>query len=296
MVGRSLGRAISARGAPVAAFASRRIEAAQQAAAEAHAPLATTESAEAARHADIVVLAVPDGAIAQVCEDVARGGGFGQGKVALHLSGALPSDILAAARAAGAAALAFHPMQTFARPDPALFAGITIAVEGDPQAVEFGFALAEFLGGTAVHIRPEDKPLYHAALCLACNYFVTLSDAAARLLQQVGFRSSPPTSAEPPATAPLLSAPSAIAALLPLLRGAVENLARVGLPDALTGPISRGDLDTLRAHLAALAARCPALLPLYRALGIETLAVALRKGTLDPASADLIRALLQEPR
>lgn len=275
MVGRSLGSALAARGATVAAVASRRIDAARRAAAEAGAAQATADVAEAARRGDVVVLAVPDGAITEVCEKAAAGGGFAPGDVAIHLSGACSSDALAAARDAGASALAFHPIQTFARPDATLFEGITCALEGDDDAAALGEALAAFLGATPVRIRAEDKALYHAALCIACNYSVALADAATQLLQQAGFGHG------------------ALGALLPLLRGTVENLARVGLPHALTGPIARGDLDTLGAHLAALEATAPALLPLYRMLGRQTIAVALRKGAIQASEAETMGRLLE---
>jgi predicted short-subunit dehydrogenase-like oxidoreductase (DUF2520 family) len=277
MVGRSLAAGLAARGLTVAAVGSRRLESARAGAAAGRCAVATTDVAAAARAGDVVALSVPDDAVAEVCEQVAAGEGFGPGDVALHLSGALGSDALAAARACGARVLAFHPIQTFARADGALFEGVTCALEGNADAVELGAALAEALGGRAVVLAPEDKALYHAALCVACNYLVTLADAGAGLLAEAGLGEG------------------ALAALLPLLRGAVDNLGRVGLPAALTGPISRGDLATLRAHLDALGARAPALLPLYRAAGLQAIGLALRKGTVDAAQGEAMRRLLSGP-
>ena len=276
MVGRSLAAALHGRGARVAAIASRRLEAAQAAAQLTGGTRATTDPAEAAREADAVVLAVPDDAIATVCERVAAGGGFAAGDVAIHCSGVLDADVLDAARACGAHALACHPIQTFARVDAALFEGIVCSLEGDAEAVGFGRELAELLGARAVVVRAEDKALYHAALCIACNYFVTLADAGAGLLAGVGFGDA------------------ALAALLPLLRGTVGNLERVGLPRALTGPIGRGDVATVERHLAELAARAPALLPLYRVVGLRTIDVALRKGALAEPAARALRAALAD--
>jgi predicted short-subunit dehydrogenase-like oxidoreductase (DUF2520 family) len=103
---------------------------------------------------------------------------------------------------------------------------------------------------------------------------VTLADAGCGLLEQTGLGEG------------------ALAALLPLLRGTVANLARVGLPGALTGPISRGDVATLRAHLDALRERAPDLLPLYCTAGLQTIALARRKGTLAEAQARAMRELL----
>ena len=275
MVGRSLALALTARGCVLAAVASRRPESARAAAEAVGCGVWTTDAGAAARRGDVVVLSVPDDAIAPVCEAVALGGGFGPGDVAMHLSGACPSALLAAARDAGASALALHPVQTFARADGSLFDGITCALEGDPEAVARGAELARRLGGPPVCSGGGAKPLYHAALCIACNYLVTLADVGARLLAEVGFGEG------------------ALPALRPLLEGAVSNLARTGLPDALTGPIARADLATLRSHLAALQARAPGLVPLYRTVGLETAGLALRKGTIDQAQARAVRELLR---
>ncbi|MBM4035603.1 MAG: DUF2520 domain-containing protein [Planctomycetes bacterium] len=273
--GRALAAALGARGARVAAVASRRIESAREAAALAGCAFATADAAAACRRADVAALSVPDDAVEAVCAEVAAQGGFRRGSLVLHLSGALGSRALAAAAACGASALAFHPVQSFARPDPRLFEGIACVLEGAPDAVALGTELARWLGARPVEIRAADKPLYHAALCIACNYMVTLADAAAGLLAEAGV------------------AEDALAVLLPLLQGTLDNLRGVGLPDALTGPISRGDVATLRAHLEAVEGRAPALLPLYRTLGLHTVALALRKGTLTEGQADAIRRLLE---
>ena len=276
MLGRTLAAALRRHGLTVAAVASRRLGSARDAAALAGCAVATTEPAEAARRADVVVLSVPDDAIAPVCAQAAAGGGFAPGGVAVHLSGALGSEALDPARRCGAAALAFHPAQTFARVDPALLEGIVCTLEGDAKALALGRELAERLGATPVAIRAEDKALYHAALCLASNSAVTLADAGVSLLDAAGL------------------ADAALPTLLPLLRAIVENLDRVGTAKALTGPISRADMTTLRTHLAVLDARMPDLLPLYRTLGLRTIDVAVRKGTVTADQARAMRDLLAD--
>ncbi|NQT87704.1 DUF2520 domain-containing protein [bacterium] len=274
MAGRSLAHALASGGVRVAAVASRRPESARACADAVGCRLATTDVAEAARAGDVVVLSVPDDAIGAVCERVASGGGFAPGDVAVHLSGALGSDALEPARAAGAAALAFHPVQSFAHPDGGLFRGIVCTLEGDAAGVAVGQAVACAVGARAVVIPREGKMLYHAALCMASNYTVALADGAVELLRAAGLGER------------------ALDALLPLLGGTVDNLARVGLPGALTGPISRGDAATVRAHLDALAEASPGLVALYQTVGLRAVAVALRKGGIDGAQADAMRELL----
>lgn len=277
VVGRSLAFALAEGGLRVAAVGSRRVEAARAVADGVRAPVATSDLAAAARHADVVVLSVPDDVVAAVCRAIAEGGGFEAGDIVVHLSGALGADELAAARGCGAHALAFHPAQTFARPDSALFRGIVCVLEGDCEAVGFGSRLAVRLGAVPAVVRPEAKALYHAALCIACNYFVALADAASGLLAEAGLSEAP------------------LDVLMPLVRGTADNLERVGLPDALTGPISRGDVATVQKHLDALAVRAPALLPLYRSLGLRTVRLARRKGTVDAAQAHALAGLLAGP-
>ncbi|HRR82847.1 MAG TPA: DUF2520 domain-containing protein [Planctomycetota bacterium] len=274
-VGRSLAAALRARGAQVAAVASRTMASARAGAALAGSPLASTDLAVAARLADAVALCVPDDVVAAVCQSLAQAGAFEQGDVAFHFSGALPSQILAPAQACGASVLSFHPVQTFAHPHADAFRGAYCVLEGDEAGVAFGRELAALLGATPVAIGAADKPLYHAALCLACNYLVTLADLGTGLLRAAGLGDH------------------ALSALLPLLRGAVENLARLSPAEALTGPISRGDVATLHSHLRALAGAAPALLPLYRSLGLHTLALAVRKGTLAEDRARAVRELLE---
>jgi len=133
VVRQSLAAALHGRGATVASVASRRIDSARDAARLAGGARATTDPAEAAREADVVVLSVPDDAIADVCGETAAGGGFAAGDVAIHCSGALGAEALGAARACGAHALAFHPIQSFARVDATLLEGIVCSLEGGAE-------------------------------------------------------------------------------------------------------------------------------------------------------------------
>jgi len=274
-VGCSLAAALRARGLTVAAVASRSAESARRGAELAGAPLATTDPPEAARMGDVVVLSVPDDAVAQVCEAVAAGGGFADGDVAIHLSGALGSDVLAPARGRGAAALSFHPAQTFARVDPALFEGIVVALEGDEAALAVGRALARRLGATPVVLRADQKVIYHAALCMGCNYVVALADVAHRLLLEAGLGDH------------------ALGTYLPLLRATVRNIGAVGPARALTGPVSRGDVATVERHLRALEGQAPDLVGLYRVLGLRAVETALAKGSISREQADALRRLLK---
>jgi len=232
--------------------------------------------------AGVLLLAVRDDALAGCVADLARAGAapFAAGAVALHLSGALSSEVLAPLGAAGRglAIGSMHPLVAFG-PDPAAAArrlsGATFALEGDLAAVAAADAIVRRLGGVPVTLAPELKPLYHAGAVVASNYLVTLLAVAARLVVAAGMPED-----------------GALAALLPLVRVTLENVAAAGPAAALTGPIARGDAATVRRHLMALRHDDAAL---YKALGEETLRLA-REAGLGRDAAERIAALLRPAR
>lgn len=221
----------------------------------------------------IVILAVPDHALPEVAHDLAAAGRAPAGCVALHLAGALSTDVLGPLHHAGFAIGSMHPFQTIADPWSGgdRLVGSAFALGGEPAAIAAARRLVSSLGGRALVVPPTLRPLYHAAAVFASNYVVTLAAVAARLLAEAGVPEA-----------------DAAAAALPLVRGAVDNLEHLGFAAALTGPIVRGDVDTIRLHLARLSPHDRAL---YSALGRETLRLA-RLAGLDPARAAELESLL----
>jgi predicted short-subunit dehydrogenase-like oxidoreductase (DUF2520 family) len=219
-------------------------------------------------------LSVPDETLAEVSMALAAQGEAPGGCVAFHLSGALGADPLAPLVAKGYSAGTLHPLQTLA--DPVLGArqlqGIYFALSGDPNAMATGRRLIHHLGGDSMSVPVSRRPLYHAAAVFASNYLAGLINAASRLMVQAG-----------------LSEEDALGAILPLARGSLENLERMGPVQALTGPISRGDLETIRLHLRTLEPRERAL---YAALGLELLNLAMA-GELGEDEGEEIRELLE---
>ncbi len=222
---------------------------------------------------EVFILAVPDSALGEVAYGLANAGPAPPGCVALHLSGALSTDVLAPMHAAGYAVGSLHPLQTVA--DPWLSAdrltGIAFAVAGEPAAARAAHQLVAALNGQALVIPPALRPIYHAAAVTASNYLVAALGASSRLLHQAG-----------------VPADQTLPALLPLVRGTLDNLEKLGVPAALTGPIARGDADTVRLHLARLSADDRAL---YCALGREVLRHA-RNAGLDGQKAGEVAELL----
>jgi predicted short-subunit dehydrogenase-like oxidoreductase (DUF2520 family) len=195
----------------------------------------------------------------------------------IHCSGAHSLDILESASKDGAQVGAFHPLQTFASVAHAIknIPGSTFALETEGGLLETLKRMTQDLDGSWVQLKAGDKVLYHAAAVFACNYLVTLMKMATDLWQAFG-----------------VSTPEATKALLPLLRGTLNNLENIGLPNCLTGPIARGDMGTIKRHLEALEKSAPSLLPAYRELGTQTIPIALGKGKIDSARAEEMCKLL----
>jgi predicted short-subunit dehydrogenase-like oxidoreductase (DUF2520 family) len=202
---------------------------------------------------DVVLLAVRDGAITTAARDLAAGGQVNAGHTVLHLSGMLDESALAPLRAAGAALGCLHPLQAIAQPEsaPEQLRGALAAITGDARAVETATAIARSLGMRPVALDGNAKPRYHAAAAIASNYLVVLAAVAERLMTEAGL---------PPA--------EARAGIAALMEGTIANVRAEGVA-ALTGPIVRGDLETVRAHLAVLP---PDLQNTYRLLGGAALA------------------------
>ncbi len=273
VIGTSLGLLLQRAGHTIVALASRTKRRAQAAAALLGGVEVVADPGLAAMGADVVLLAVPDREIAGVARQVVAGGALKRGAVVAHLAGGLPASVLEAVHAVGAHAGALHPLQTFADVDTALrlLPGTTFVLDGDPPALDLLASLATAVGGRPLRLAPGHKALYHAGAVAASNFVVTLLDYAVRLLVRAGVPEE-----------------QALPALLPLLKGTLTNLETLGLPAALTGPIARGDVGTVKAHLGALAAAPEDMLPVYAALARKNVEVALRKGTLSPQDAQQI--------
>ena len=194
---------------------------------------------------DIALLCVPDSSIADVASEIPPNVLVG------HCSGASGPQIFGRR-----AALSIHPLMTLAG-DPAAFEGAWAAVDGtDRYSLEQATLIAEKLGMNPFRISPEDRTAYHAAASIASNFLITLQASAQLLADATGMPSG---------------------ALLPLVKATVENWALDG-PGALTGPIARGDTETVELQRAAIAERAPELLDLFDVLCTHTAKIAGRRG------------------
>jgi predicted short-subunit dehydrogenase-like oxidoreductase (DUF2520 family) len=222
--------------------------------------------------ADLVVLASRDGHIEALAGLLAKSGVLGRRTVVVHVAGALGPEALASLRGHCAGVAQAHPLLSFASPSrgPTLD-GALLLVRGARAAVLRARELARALGMTAREWPHLDPTLYHAAAALLANGAATLAGGATTLLERAG-----------------MPRRDAVRALGPLLRSVAENVTALGLPDALTGPVRRGDVATVARHRRALASAAPEVLPLYDASATAQLGLSRSLGEAPGASLSAI--------
>jgi predicted short-subunit dehydrogenase-like oxidoreductase (DUF2520 family) len=228
--------------------------------------------------AGVVILAVRDRDIAPRAEELRRRGLVGHRAVAVvHCAGALGPEALAAVRGGRVAVAQMHPMISFADRGftPSLARG-QLHVDGDPAAVRAARALGRRLGMTPRTIPGLDRVAYHAAAGLVANGAAALAAGGVELLERGG-----------------VDAATAAAMLGPLLRTVAENVERLGLPAALTGPVRRGDAAGVGRHIETIARLAPDLVPLHVAATRTQLPLARALGEAPAESFDAIEERLR---
>ncbi|MDP2730692.1 MAG: DUF2520 domain-containing protein [Dehalococcoidales bacterium] len=274
-VGTALAIRLSEKGYQVVAVSSRSQSSAEKLAQAIKGCHAVNSNQAVADAAELVFITTPDGAIPLVASEVK----WHAGQNVAHCSGADSTATLEPARKAGARVGAFHPLQTFASVQQAIdnIPGSTFAIEAKEPLLTSLKEMTDALNGRWIELKAGDKVAYHAAAVIACNYLVTLVKLATDLWQTFNV----PTN-------------EASRALLPLLRGTINNIENVGIPQCLTGPIARGDSGTIKKHLDALEKVAPSVLSTYRELGRQTIPIALAKGRIDEQQARELKTLLSE--
>ncbi len=274
-VGTALAIRLSDRGYQVVAVSSRSKPSAEKLANSIKSCQAVDNNQSVADIAELVFITTPDGAIGQVASEVK----WNVGKSVVHCSGADSTDTLEPARKSGAIVGAFHPLQTFASVKQAIdnIPGSTFAIEAEEPLLTTLKDMATTLDGSWIELKASDKVLYHAAAVIACNYLVTLIKLSTDLWQTFNVPVQQSTKA-----------------LMPLLKGTLNNIENVGIPQCLTGPIARGDTGTIKKHLEALKKSAPSVLSTYQELGLQTVPIALAKGRIDQTQANDMETLIKQ--
>jgi predicted short-subunit dehydrogenase-like oxidoreductase (DUF2520 family) len=277
-VGAVLGAALARAGHDVVAV-SAISEASVRRAAELLPGVRVVAPSEVPGLASLLLLSVPDDALADLVAGLAATGTLTPGQLVVHTSGLHGLAVLEPAIRAGALPIALHPVLPFTgtEVDLARLSGASFGVTSPEPLRPIAESLVVEMGGEPVWLPDDQRPLWHAALAHGANHLVTLVASAADLLRTAG-----------------VEEPGRV--LAPLLGAALDGSLRAG--DALlTGPVARGDAGTVRAHLDVLAAAAPEVLPSYVAMARLTADRALASGRLDPhAAGALLEVLGTVPR
>jgi predicted short-subunit dehydrogenase-like oxidoreductase (DUF2520 family) len=279
-VGTALGVALSRAGWPVAAVVSRdatRRERFRTLVPEARAFI---EPAALPNDVGLIILAVPDDAIAGVAAQIR----LRSGQILVHTSGLLGVDALevAGSLAAPDALGALHPLVSFTSDVERSLAGLhgaTIAIEGGDRVAGLLADVAVAIGGAPLRLPPGSKPAYHTAAVMASGGLVALLDAVAELGAVAG-----------------LDEATSLEVFGRLTAQTLANIIAVGLATALTGPITRGDAGTVAAHIAALETAAPGVVELYVATARRELRIAEDRGALSPDQAARVGRVLAKER
>ena len=276
-VGTSLAVALSRKGYPVIAAASRTFSSARALAEKVPGCVAYPAAGEAAQASDVVFITCPDDTIATVASSIP----WRPSQGVVHCSGAASLDVLVQAVEQGAVAGAFHPLQAFSSVENGVksIPGTTFGIEGNEEMRAYLASMASAIGGNPISLRSEDKPLYHLSGVMLGGLLSALAAVSAQLWEQFGMRRA-----------------DGVKALAPMMRQVSVNLETSGVPGAMAGPYIRGDIGTILKHLEALQLRAPEVLPLYCELALAGLPFALEKGTLKPEREEEIRRLVEQYR
>jgi len=274
-VGTALAVRLSRKGYRIAAVASRSLSSARRLVQAVGSGQVYDTPQGVAENASFIFLTTPDDAIPAIVNQVR----WHRGQCVVHCSGADSLDVLEPARIVGAHVGSFHPLQTFASIQKAIdnLPGSTFALEAEGPLLNTLKEMAGALEGRWIKLGAGDKAAYHAAAVMTCNYLVTLVKLATDLWDSFG-----------------VPRQQAIQALLPLLKGTLNNIESLSVPQALTGPIARGDVGTVQIHLNTLKDNAPSILPAYCELGLQTIPLAIAKGKLGQDQAKELEELLRQ--
>ena len=281
VVGTTLARRLARVGVPVVGLHGRRTELSKAAGAASGVLSTTGDYPATLSTSDVLIIAVRDTRIGEIAQRLVDEKRLRKEHVLLHASGSRPAaEVLAAARPHVAGVATMHPLIAVTDSPGAVesLEGASFGIEGDPPATRRAAQLVRFMGARPLTLTPESMPLYHAGAVMASNYVVALAELARSLLVAAGIPED-----------------DALSALWPLMESAVRNLKEVGLPGALTGPVARGDVQSVERHLEALAARAPAHLEVYQRLGREVVKLAQKRAPdLDDKSAKRLTTLFEK--
>ncbi len=278
-VGTSLGYLLKAKGFNVIGIASRSIDSAQKAYEFIGDITYSNDIYMFVEDSDIIFITTKDDAITEVIEGIDKNCDIREEQIFIHTSGSISAGVFKPLEVRGAYGLSIHPLQTIATPQEGIknIIGSLFAVDGNEKAYEVAKEIIDALDGEAFFIESEKKPLYHLSAVIACNYFITLMNTSVKLMKKIN-----------------IDEKIATEGLIKLIKGTLNNIEKLGTEKALTGPIVRGDITTIKDHLESLKKYAPEIIELYKILGLYTTETAINSGSLDRDKAKKIKELLEK--
>lgn len=274
-LGSSLAVALAEAGYYVAAVSSRQSDHREWLNSRLENAVAVENAQTAANVANVIFITAPDAMVERVCSVIE----WRSHQAVVHCAGVLPLSALESADRRGAATAGFHPLQTFPSPDSHYrLKGVSFATEAQqPAFFDWLSTLASDLGGSSFPIESSQRAAYHASGVMACGLLAGLTGVAAEMWESLG-----------------VDREEALKRLIPLLRATIDALDEKGLPDAITGPYVRGDVETIRTHIAAVNASSAEIGKAYVALAQASLHIAREQGGLSDSAFESIKSLLSD--
>jgi predicted short-subunit dehydrogenase-like oxidoreductase (DUF2520 family) len=269
-VGTAFGMYLKSKGFNICGYYDKNPESAQHAAKLTNSRFFSSDSI-LLENIDFLFITTTDSSIQTVCDTLSQKNDFRPGQIVIHMSGALSSEVLYSAKEKGCFTYSLHPIQSFAAEEKAFsdLSRTVFSLEGnsDDPSVEKISILKNILNQTGndfFRIDAKQKVLYHAATCIFSNYITTLLDQGLSFLDAIGIQKE-----------------LGLQAVLPLIYGTLDNIAVLGTEKSLTGPIARGDVDTVRQHLQHIEQVLPDKLGFYTLMADKTLELAKRNKLVD---------------
>lgn len=273
-VGTAVGKALHQKGHKILSVISRSLSSAKSCAKEVGSKVASTHLEDISSDSQLIFITTPDSVISSVVQQLVLFSEFDFPRMCVvHTSGALTSDVLEPLRSKRSAVLSLHPIQSFPREEKASqlaqrLHGIYYGIEGNTDGITIGKNIVRELDGKSVILSKDSKVLYHVACVFASNYLVSSFGVLSEIFEKLQ-----------------LDKANFLEVFRPLIESTIQNVHRTTPMKALTGPIARGELETLLLHLKELKVKLPHLIPLYIVMGMETIRLALQKGSISGEQA-----------
>lgn len=253
-VGTSLGLYFKGKGFEISGYYSKTYASALHA-SELTGSTAFNSLEELSSYSDMIWITTNDDSIEGVGGQLAQLKNISEGMIIAHASGAHSSEILLELKQKGCFIYSIHPLQAFAQFETALeeLKATVFTIEGDEERLSIIKEIFNKTNNPHFIIQKEGKALYHAGACVLSNYLITLVDVAFKLFQQAGIDRS-----------------EIFEATLPLIMGTLKNIQVKDTRDALTGPIQRGDEETIKNHIKAIGEKLPQEKEFYEFMGLKT--------------------------